>query len=68
MDEPGGRGEVPLGVDPSIGLAFEATVGVADDGRDHPGPGLEDCGVAVSFVVTNRECEVAKAVVGRAVR
>lgn len=35
------------------------TVGVADAGRDHPGPGEADNGVAVSFAVTRRECERA---------
>lgn len=43
--------------------------GVAEDGRDHPGPAADRvCGAAVSFVVTSRECEVVVCVCGRAER
>ena len=44
---------------PAVGgaEAGEGAGGVADVGRDHPGPGEVDNGVAVSFVVTRRECD-----------
>jgi hypothetical protein len=51
-----------LGVDEGEG----ATDGVAEDGRDQPGPVVDAWGVAVSFVVTKRECDAEFWAVGRA--
>ena len=55
------------GIVPGVGLVLEAMVGVADDGRDQPGPGLSDWGAPVSLVVTSRGCEVVVVITGRAV-
>jgi hypothetical protein len=40
--------------------------GVAEDGRDQPGPVVVDnAGAAVSLVVTSRECELVGGATGR---
>ena len=51
-DAAGVEGDAAVGIGPAPG----ATGGVAEEGRDHPGPVVvEDAGVAVNFAVTSFE-------------
>lgn len=62
----GGKGIMPeaaAGLDVGLPLPEGSGVGVvegtAEDGRDQPGPVVVlGCGVAVSFAVTRRGCDV----------
>lgn len=66
---PGGAGRVPWlaeDVGAGVGFALDPDAGAAatkefvDDGRDQPGPVVDNLVVsAVSFAVTSRECEGA---------